>query len=289
MQTNEKPFYRSFRFWQIAITAAVLLALIIGVLLGLENSVVVERPPETTLSPTVETTTPTEEPTFPPLPTNPYGPIDFYYAGDYLTCDAGEAILGIDVSTWQGDIDWAQVKAAGIEYAMIRVGYRSTDLGNLGMDDYAQANYKGASDAGVKVGAYFFSQAITVEEAEEEARYVLDAVQNWQVDMPIVYDWEYVSDTARTADMDARLLTDCTKAFCSVIEAAGYDSMIYFNRDQSHKQMYLEELTDYGFWLAMYDRAMDYPYKIDMWQYSCTGQVPGIAGNVDMNLYFTYE
>lgn len=288
MQTNDKPFYKTVRFWQIIVIGAVLLALVIGILVGLKDAVVVEQPPETTLAPTEATTEPTVPATYPPPPENPYGPADFYYEGTYLTCAAGEAVLGIDVSTWQGEIDWQQVKGAGIEYAIIRVGYRSTDLGNLAMDDYAKINYQGATDAGVKVGAYFFSQAITVEEAEEEARYVLAAVKDWRVDMPIVYDWEYVSDTARTADMDARLLTDCTKAFCSIIEDAGYDSMIYFNRDQSHKQMYLEELTDFGFWLAMYDRAMDYPYKIDMWQYSCTGFVPGIDGHVDMNLYFPY-
>ena len=267
MQTNEKPFYQSFRFWQIAVIAAIILALIIGILVGMGDMIVVEQPPETTYAPTEETTVPTTVPaTFPPPPSNPYGPVDFYYDGAFLTCGAGESVLGIDVSTWQGQIDWQQVKDAGIEYAMIRVGYRSTDLGNLGTDDYAQINYRGANAAGVKVGAYFFSQAITPEEAEEEARFVLEQVSTWQVDMPIVYDWEYVSDTARTAEMDARNLTDCTKAFCSVIENAGYDSMIYFNRDQSHKQMFLEELTDFGFWLAMYDRAMDYPYKIDMWQ-----------------------
>ena len=177
MQTNEKPFYKTVRFWQIIVIGAVLLALVIGILIGLKDAVVVEQPPETTLALTEEVTEPTVPATYPPPPENPYGPADFYYEGDYLTCGAGEAVLGIDVSTWQGEIDWQQVKAAGIEYAMIRVGYRSTDLGNLGTDDYAQINYREANAAGIKVGAYFFSQAITVEEAEEEARYVLAAVK----------------------------------------------------------------------------------------------------------------
>ena len=85
------------------------------------------------------------------------------------------------------------------------------------------------------------------------------------------------------------MLTDCTKAFCNTVDAAGYDSMVYFNPDQSRKQMYLEELVDYGFWLAMYSDHMTYEYKVDMWQYTCTGTVPGISGNVDINLFFPYE
>ena len=139
------------------------------------------------------------------------------------------------------------------------------------------------------VGGYFFSQAITPEEAVEEANYVLELIQGMEMDMPIVYDWEYISDESRTGFVDARLLTDCTIAFCEQILQAGQKPMIYFNADQSHKQMFLEGLTEYPFWLAMYESEMDYPYKIDMWQYTNTGTVPGIDGNVDLNLYFTYE
>ena len=153
----------------------------------------------------------------------------------------------------------------------------------------ARANYAGASAAGVAVGGYFFSQSISVEEAIEEANYVLSIIDGWDVQMPIVYDWEYIDETSRTGNVDARTLTDCTKAFCDTIEAAGYEAMIYFNENQSHKQMYLEELTDYKFWLAQYSTNLDYPYQIDMWQYSDQGTVPGIAGNVDLNLYFPYE
>lgn len=288
MQTRKKPIYKSLLFWQILICSLIVLSLVIAIAIGLREPVVLpETEPVETVPPTTVPVETTAE-TLPPPPENPYGPMDFKYEGDYLTCIAGEAVLGIDVSTWQGEIDWQQVKDAGIEYAMIRVGYRSTDLGKLDTDGFAQINYEGASAAGVKVGAYFFSQAISAEEAAEEARYVLEIIKDWNVEMPIVYDWEYVDETARTAGLDARTLTDCTIAFCQTIEEAGYDSMIYFNEDQSHKKMYLEELTDYGFWLAMYDQVMDYAYKIDMWQYSNTGSVPGIEGNVDMNLYFVY-
>ena len=127
------------------------------------------------------------------------------------------------------------------------------------------------------------------EEAAEEARFAMDIVRDWELDMPLVYDWEYIDEECRSAVVDTRMLTDCTKAFCETVDAAGYDSMVYFNPDQSRKQMHLEELVDYGFWLAMYSDHMTYEYKVDMWQYTCTGSVPGIDGNVDINLFFPYE
>ena len=175
-----------------------------------------------------------------------------------------------------------------MDFAMLRLGYRGTTSGEMAEDDYVRANYAGATESGLQVGGYFFSQAITPAEAVEEAQFVLDLIRDWNITMPIVYDWEYVSEDARTANMDARTLTECTKAFCKTIEDAGYTAMIYFNEDQSHKKMYLEELTDYKFWLAQYKDSLSYPYRVDMWQYSCTGSVPGIDGNVDINLYFTY-
>ena len=139
------------------------------------------------------------------------------------------------------------------------------------------------------MGGYFFSQSISPEEAAEEARYAMSIVEGWELDMPLVYDWEFIQEGYRTDVVDARLLTDCTKAFCDTVKAEGYKAMVYFNPTQSRKQMYLEELTDYGFWLAMYSDEMSYEYKVDMWQYTCTGSVPGIDGNVDINLFFPYE
>lgn len=290
MAKRKKPIYKTLWFWQVILGLVVVLGVCIALLVSLSDGIVAPPPaePEVTDPPAV-TTVPTTVPQETILPENPYGPLDFVYENDYLTCTAGEAVLGIDVSTWQGRIDWQEVKDAGIEFAMIRVGYRGIKDGELDEDDWAQANYAGASAAGVKVGAYFFSQAISVEEAREEAGYVLDLVKDWNIEMPIVFDWEFVSDTARTARMNPRLLTDCTKAFCEVIEDAGYEAMIYFNSDMSKKEMYLEELVDYGFWLAMYDQVMNYPHRVDMWQYSDSGAVPGISGNVDMNLMFKYE
>ena len=236
--------------------------------------------PETTQAHPAET-----QPTTVPEETVPIS-LEFAYDGDYLTCTTAPSILGIDVSTFQKKIDWKKVKKAGVEFVMIRLGYRGFIEGVLFEDEWAQKHYKGAKEAGLKVGGYFFSQANTPEEAKEEAEYCMQLIEGWDVQMPLVYDWEHVQDDYRTNKVDARMLTDCTKAFCNTLEQAGYDSMFYYNPEQTRKKMYLEELTDYGFWLASYDDEMKYEYNIDMWQYSCTGRVPGINGNVDIDLYF---
>lgn len=237
--------------------------------------------------PTSETTTTVETTLEAPTP-NVFTPMDFDYQGDYLTCLTDESILGIDISTHQKEIDFQAVKAAGFEFVMIRLGYRGSVQGLLFEDEWAQRNYQAAKAAGLKVGGYFFSQSISVEEAIEEANYAMEIIKDWELEMPLVYDWEYLQADYRNAHVDARMLTDYTLAFCRTVEAAGYEAMVYFNPDQSHKKMCLSELTDYRFWLAMYTDRMDYPYKVDMWQYTSTGSVPGVSGNVDINLYFPY-
>lgn len=281
MQTDRKPFYKHPLFWQILLIAVFVLAAVIFLCVALRD--VFSPPPP----PPVETTAPTVQT---PPEENPYDALDFAMnESGYLTCTTGESILGVDVSAWQETVNWQQVKAAGMDFAIVRIGGRGTTQGALYPDSYLQANYDGARAAGMMVGGYFFSQAITPEEAVEEANYVLELIQGMEMDMPIVYDWEYVDEESRTANLDARTLTDCTLAFCRTIEAAGYDAMIYFNKDQSHKQMLLDELTQYPFWLASYTTQLDYPYKIDMWQYTNEGSVPGISGNADINLFLKYE
>lgn len=263
--------------------AAMLLVLTVLLLLHARNAA-----PQAASAPT-DATEPaaTQAPTLPPPDPNPYGPADFQYVDGYLTCLAGESVLGIDVSELQGEIDWAQVKDAGIEFVMIRIGFRGYgEEGNLCADELAQANYQGAREAGLKIGAYFFSQALNTAEAMEEARFALAQVADWTLDMPLVFDWEYLGDYARTAWMDSRTLTYITMAFCNAVRDAGFTPAVYFNHHQSTDLLYLEELTDYPFWLAMYSDRMTFPYKLAMWQYSCTGSVPGIVGDVDLNLYF---
>lgn len=286
-ETDIKELIKKPLFWQIAVSVLVLVFVGIFVIIALAKPA--PNGSETEGTVWSDATEETTENTLPPPEANPIGLGDFYMDGDYLSCLSTQSVLGIDVSEWQEQIDWQQVKDAGVEFAMIRVGWRGSEQGVLAEDIYAQANYAGASAAGIKVGAYFFSQAISVEEAEEEANYLLQIIKDWNVEMPIVYDWEFISTDSRTGKMDARTLTDCTKAFCNTVLNAGYTPMIYFNKNQSLDMLYLRELTDYPFWLAHYDTVLNYPYKVDMWQYTETGSVSGISGNVDINLYFPWE
>lgn len=244
--------------------------------------------PESPVSVSQETTAPTEETTAPtilPLEPNPYGPEDFQYDGDYLTCIAGDSRLGIDVSSHQKIVDWTQVAEAGVEFAMIRLGYRGYSSGIMKVDEYARDNLAGAGDAGLDLGVYFFSQAITPEEAKQEANFVLAVLEETELQLPVVFDWEYVSADARTGNMDPVTLTNCAQIFCQVIEDAGYDAMIYFNQHLAQEMLDLEQLQAYPFWLAMYTDQMDYPHRVQMWQYTEEGSVPGIVGNVDINLW----
>ena len=231
---------------------------------------------------------PTEE-TNPIAPLNPYGPVDFGWENHFKTCLSGESMAGIDVSEWQGDVDWLQVRDAGVEYVMMRIGWRGSEEGLMFEDERFKEYYDGAAAAGLKIGAYFFSQAVSVEEALEEAEYALQILDGRRLDMPLTFDWEQLNATDRTGQMDARTLTDCTIAFCDAVEEAGYEAMVYFNPDQASRLVYLGELTDYRFWLAMYSENMTYPYKVDMWQYTDQGTVAGIEGNVDLNLHLIYE
>lgn len=232
-------------------------------------------------------TEPTVEVTVPPLPEperNPHGRTDFQFKGRYLSSLRCDSIPGIDVSAYQGEINWEKVADSGIKFAIIRLGYRGYGTGALVEDKYARANLEGATKAGLKVGAYFFSQALNYEEVHEEIDMMLEIIGDTEITMPVVFDWEYISDTARTANMDDRTLTDLNLEFCERMEQEGYQPMIYFNSNQARKLMFLHELEEYPFWLAYYSDRMTYPYRFEMWQYTCTGRVPGIQGDVDINI-----
>ena len=221
---------------------------------------------------------------------NPYTAEDFAYNGDYLTCLAGESRVGVDVSSHQEEIDWEAVAADGVEFAMIRIGYRGYEDGRINEDTMARANLEGARAAGLAVGAYFFSQAVTPQEAAREAAWSVAFLEGCELDLPLVFDWEHVADPeARTAGLEDReLLTACARSFLDIAEAAGYEPMLYFNGYQSRDLFDLKELADSGFWLAQYADGLDFPYAVDLWQYADAGEVDGIRGKVDLNLLFTY-
>ncbi len=201
--------------------------------------------------------------------------------------DGRAVTYGVDVSLYQEEIDWAQVAADDIDFAMIRVGYRGYTKGGLEKDPRAEANLSGAAAAGLKLGAYFFSQAVTVEEAEEEAQLVLDALAGYEVTYPVVFDMEEVSDEARTDSLTVQQRTDIAEAFCRVIEKAGYQPMIYGNVKWLAGRLDLVQLRKYPLWLAQYADHPLFPYRFQMWQYSDSGEVAGIPGPVDLNICFT--
>lgn len=194
---------------------------------------------------------------------------------------------GIDVSSHQKDIDWEKVKAAGIDFAIIRVGFRGYGTGAIVLDDYFTQNIEGALNAGINVGVYFFSQAINEAEAIEEAELVLEQIKNYNVTYPVVYDAEDISnDTARTDGLLGAQITSNCIAFCERIKEAGYTPMIYANKRWFLTRLDLTRLADYDMWHAAYVDAPDTPYMYTMWQYSSTGTVDGINGSVDLNISF---
>lgn len=229
-----------------------------------------------------------EEPAIPTIPPerNPYDKFDFQYnRHNYLLLQNVKSYAGVDVSAFQGKVDWKKVKQSGIDFAIIRLGYRGYESGKLVEDEYAKINLKNAKEAGLKIGAYFFSQALNIKETDQEIQFMLKILGDTKLDMPIVLDWEIPANTARTRNMDARTLTDIQRHFCGFMRDKGYQPMIYFNWHQSEHLYVLHELEDYPFWLALYQDRMTYPWKVEMWQYTDKGKVPGIAGNVDLNVY----
>ena len=244
---------------------------------------------EVILEPTISETEP-ENPTIPP-DRNPYNRYDFQYnRHNYLLLQNLPSSPGVDVSAHQGDIDWKAVKKSGIDFAMIRLGYRGYGSGKLVEDEYAKQNLREAKEAGLKIGAYFFSQALSIKEADEEIQYILDilAETEAELDMPIILDWEIPDPNARTKNMDARTLTDIQLHFCGQMKKMGFQPMVYFNWHQSENLYYLSELEEYPFRLALYQDRMTYPWRVEMWQWTDKGKVPGISGNVDINVYMPY-
>ena len=199
------------------------------------------------------------------------------------------ARFGIDVSEFQGEeIDWKQVRDSGVEFVIIRLGYRAYgESGELVLDAMYEDNIKGALDAGLDVGVYFFSQAVSAAEAVEEADFVLEHLKPYEITGPVVYDTEEIKwDTARTDNNTKQEFTNYCKVFCDAVEHAGYDPMIYSNMKWMAFTLDMSELSGYDFWYADYHDVPQCPYDYKIWQYSEEGVVPGINANVDLNLWF---
>lgn len=199
------------------------------------------------------------------------------------------SIEGIDVSSHTGDIDWQKVKDSGIDFAMIRIGGRGYgDSGQLYTDEKAIEFINGAKDAGLKVGGYFFSQAINDDEALEEADYVKKVLGDIELDFPVAYDWEIIkNETARTDTVSASQATKCARIFCDRIKELGYTPLIYSPSRELYFKYDLTQLADIDIWYCEYANVPTFYYQFSMWQYSESGTVDGIDGNVDLNICFT--
>lgn len=212
-------------------------------------------------------------------------------AGQYTYTENGQTVSlkGVDVSKYQENIDWKKVAADGVEFAIIRLGFRGMGTnGTCELDPYFKQNIEGAMAAGIDVGVYFFTQATTEEEAREEAKFVIDNLKGYDIIWPVVFDTEEITSyaAARANKLSKEVRTACTKAFLEEIKAAGYTPMLYANTRWSILNLDLAELSDYDFWYAYYGDDIYYPYQFSMWQYTSTGTVDGIKGSADLNISF---
>ena len=212
---------------------------------------------------------------------------EFYKDGEFLRYGGAEHMIGVDVSTHQGEIDWDRVAEAGVEFAILRAGYRGYTHGELYEDDCFEYNYTHATDAGIKVGVYFFSQAISKEEAREEARYLCRLLEDKEPDLPVFYDWEYLD--GRVPQVWELSVTELAKAFCEEVSRKGFKPGVYFNRDYGDNYLEVEQLQNYVVWLAEYADAPQASYHFHCLQYTDKGKVPGIQGNVDLDLFIMEE
>lgn len=209
------------------------------------------------------------------------GPAIAYTGSEFTACQ------GVDVSDWQESIRWDEVAAGGIDFAVIRCGYRRYGSGELKTDACFEANYTGAGSAGLRRGVYFFSQAISAEEAREEAAYVLQLLSGRSLELPVFFDWETVAAAdGRANGLDGAAVTDCAAAFCEAIAAGGYQPGVYFNKQMGYHAYDLSRFADSTLWLAEPGTHPTFYYQTALWQYDHHGTVPGIDTDADRNLLF---
>ena len=206
--------------------------------------------------------------------------------------------IGIDVSEWQANVDWQKVRASGVSYVILRLGFRGYGTGRLVLDSSFRKNIEGARAAGLQVGVYFFSQAVNEKEAIEEASMCVQYVQGYQVDMPIFIDLEDVWDPddgsgGRANNLSVTQRTSVARAFCDTVRGAGYKAGIYASYYYLLDRMHIGQLEgDNYIWMASYADSTSYPRSHDMRQYTDNGRVPGIttwdgrAASVDMNVWY---
>ena len=203
-----------------------------------------------------------------------------------MTGESGKKTVGIDISTYQENINWAKVKAAGVSFVIIRLGFRGYVSGSLVEDSDYRSHINGATGAGLKVGVYFFTQAINEKEAVEEASMCIQLVRGYNLAYPIAIDIEYAAYNARTNGMSNAQRTKVCVAFCETVRSAGYNAAVYANKYYFTSMLNTSQLERYVIWLAHYTEQTSYARRYDIWQYSSRGSVNGIPGNVDMNISY---
>ncbi len=220
---------------------------------------------------------------------HPYRKDAFVRSGNRLTYTGDGRFpcrYGVDVSYHQGEIDWQAVKADGIDFAFLRIGYRGYGEGTLNTDAQFFRNIEGAQAAGLDVGVYFFSQAVSREEARGEAEFVLDNLAGYALQLPVVYDPEQIEGVrTRADDLTGSQITENTICFCERIREAGYEAMVYSNMLWEAFVFDMARLSEYPFWYADYEEQPQTPYRFEFWQYSNEGSIAGIDGPVDLNVW----
>jgi len=196
--------------------------------------------------------------------------------------NVGQKSMGIDVSAHQGKINWAQVRQSGVEFAMIRCGFRGQTSGGIYEDAYFKTNVAGATANGVKVGIYFYSYAKNVNQAKEQAEWVRDNLENYKIDLPVAFDWESWN-YFNTTGMSFNTLNKAANVFLDTLSDAGYKGMLYGSKTYLEKIWYP---TKYEIWLAQYSTKATYNGEYLIWQMTENGKVDGIKGDVDINVMY---
>ena len=225
---------------------------------------------------------------------NPLTKSDFDYIDDTPIYKGSvyDVKKGIDVSEHQLEIDWSQLKNENLDYAYIRVGRRGYTEGGIFEDKYFERNLSGAKSIGLETGVYFFSQAINVSEAIEEANWVIDKIKDKDITLPVVFDWEeQKTDDSRTRGLDGKTVTDCAVAFCETVKNAGYIPCVYFYRLPGYYLYDILRLQQFTLWFALPCTPPDvtfpsFYYKINMWQYTNSAILPGVPVECDLNYWF---
>ncbi len=223
---------------------------------------------------------------------NGYKPDEFQESkGGVITYTGGESYTGINVNEQKGEIDWVQVAESGVDYAMIRVGYREYGKGKLIADKSFKTNIQGALDAGLPVGVYFYSQAVTDAEAEEEAAFVLEQIRGFSLTYPVAFYWEYKlkddgtpDESTRTVRCNGDQVTGFIDTFCKKVKQAGFTACYYCDKSMGYEKLDLERLSGYEMWYAEFRAVPSFFYGFGIWQYTKEGTVPGISEKVPINL-----